>query len=187
MSGGRKAEIGKSPPDLGLETSKAMKTTYIGIGSNLGDRVDNCRRAIDLMGRVPGSRLTACAHYYLSEPVGVCEQDWFINTVVSLATELSPRNLLQHLLEIELSLGRVRLKRWDARTIDLDLLLFGHEIINNHNLTVPHPLMHQRRFVLKPMTDLAPELKHPVLGLTMAELLDNLKEDKQKIILVKDL
>lgn len=163
-----------------------MKTAYIGLGANLGDKVDNCRRAIELLERIPGSHVTACAGFYLSEPVGVEGQDWYVNTVVSLATGLSPRELLERLLEIELSLGRVRVKRWEARTIDLDLLLYDREIIKDNDLTVPHPLMHQRRFVLRPMVDLSPELRHPVLDKTMAELLDDLEDDGQKICPMKD-
>lgn len=157
-----------------------MKTAYIGVGSNLGESVDNCKRAIDLMDRITDSSVTAGAGYYLSEPVGAGGQDWYINTAVSLSTGLDPQDLLKKLLEIELYLGRVRLKKWEARTIDLDLLIFGPDIIKSHDLIVPHPLMHKRKFVLKPMIDLAPGLKHPVLNKTMSELLDDL-DDAHKI------
>ena len=162
-----------------------MKTAFIGIGSNLGNKLENCKRAIDLMGKMPNSHVTAQANYYLSEPVGVTGQDWYLNTVISLSTDISSHGLLEKLLEIERLLGRVRKKRWEARIIDLDLLLFDLEIIKSENLTVPHPLMHQRRFVLKPMIDLSPELKHPVLNKTMAKLLDDLKDDNNKIYPLK--
>jgi 2-amino-4-hydroxy-6-hydroxymethyldihydropteridine diphosphokinase len=164
---------------------KKMKTAYIGIGSNLGEKLENCKQAINLMGQMPDSNVTAQANYYLSEPVGVTGQDWYLNTVISIATDLSPHDLLEKLLKIERSLGRVRLKKWEARIIDLDLLLFDLDIIKSERLSVPHPLMHQRRFVLKPMIDLSPELKHPILNKTMAELLDDLKQDTHKIYPLK--
>ena len=162
-----------------------MKTAYIGIGSNLGDKLENCKRAVELMGQIPDSYVTAQANYYQTEPVGVTDQDWYLNTVVSLSTALSPHSLLEKLLEIELLLGRVRKQKWEARIIDLDILLFDLEIIKSENLNVPHPLMHQRRFVLRPMIDLSPELKHPLLNKTMAELLDELKDDNHKIYPLK--
>ena len=152
----------------------------------MGDRASYCRQAIDLMDRLPGSRITARAHYYLSAPVGVTGQEWYLNTAVSLETDHSPQELLENLLEIELLLGRVRVKRWDARTIDLDLLLFGQEIINSDNLTVPHPLMHRRRFVLEPMRDISAGTRHPVLKKTIAELLDELQDDGHQIYPVRE-
>jgi 2-amino-4-hydroxy-6-hydroxymethyldihydropteridine diphosphokinase len=102
--------------------------------------------------------------------------------VISVETGLSPHHLLRSLLSIESGMGRVRKQRWESRIIDLDILLYGHDVIDDKHLTVPHPLMHARRFVLMPMVQLNPDLVHPVLGRTMSELLDGLAEDGQGII-----
>jgi len=157
------------------------KTTYIGIGSNLGDKRRNCLKAIEMIGQIPGCELTGRSDWYLTKPVGVKEQDWYVNGVASISTTMSAQDLLGRLLAIEADMGRVRKQRWESRIIDLDILLFGHEILNEENLTIPHPLMHLRRFVLVPMSRLNPDLVHPSLGVSMAELLRNIPEDNQVV------
>ena len=164
-----------------------MKTTYIGIGSNLGDKRLNCLRAVEMIKRISGCELSGLSDWYMTRPVGVKQQDWYVNGVAFITTSLLPQHLLSKLLAIEADMGRVRRRQWASCIIDLDILLFGREIINNEDLTVPHPLMHLRRFVLVPMVQLVPDLIHPSLGVTMTELLGKIPEDDQVVIPVKEL
>jgi 2-amino-4-hydroxy-6-hydroxymethyldihydropteridine diphosphokinase len=161
-----------------------MYKVYIGIGSNLGDREGNCVRAVELVDGTRGCRIIKMSALYRTEPVGVEGHDWYVNGAVSLASEISAHELLARLLEIESKMGRVRKGTWDPRPIDLDILLFGRDIITEDGLTVPHPRMHLRRFVLAPMAQLEPDLVHPVLGLTMRELLEGLPEEGQRVIMI---
>jgi 2-amino-4-hydroxy-6-hydroxymethyldihydropteridine diphosphokinase len=131
-------------------------------------------------------KLTGHSGWYLTEPVGVKDQEQYVNGVASVSTELSANDLLRMLLAIEQDMGRVRRTRWESRIIDLDLLLYGREVIKEKHLTVPHPLMHLRRFVLVPMVELEPNLTHPSLGLTMSELLAQLPEDGQEVGLTEE-
>ena len=144
-----------------------MKTAYIGIGSNMGDRTRNCLEAVDRVGMMPDCRILKLSGLYETEPVGVEGQDPYINCVASLLTGLPARGLMKDLLLIEAEMGRVRKGRWEPRVIDLDLLLFGSDIIDDEGLKVPPPLMHERRFVMAPMNDLVPDLIHPVIRRTM--------------------
>ncbi len=162
--------------------SRIWRTAYIGVGSNLGNKLSNCLKAIDLVGRIPGCSLTAKSDLYRTEPVGVEGHDWYINSVISLTTDNTALQLLKSLFAIEAGMGRKKKKDLAPRIIDLDILLFGQDIINEIDLTVPHPLMHLRKFVLVPIVQLAPNLIHPVLGRTMTELLDGLSEEGQSVI-----
>ncbi|MBW1999697.1 MAG: 2-amino-4-hydroxy-6-hydroxymethyldihydropteridine diphosphokinase [Deltaproteobacteria bacterium] len=156
-------------------------TAYVGIGSNLGDRFHNCTRAIDLVDRTPDCKIRGCSDWFWTEPIGVTDQDWYLNGVACLETGVSAMELLEILLSIERDMGRVREKRWEARTIDLDLLIFGQEIIRNESLVVPHPRLQARRFVLVPMVQIAPDLIHPSLGVTMKELLEDIPAEGQEV------
>ena len=147
---------------------------YIGIGSNLGDKLYNCKYSIDRIGELPECRVTASSSLFKTEPEGVTGQDWYANCVVEVTTAQAPDRVLTSLMGIEYSMGRIREKRWEARIIDLDLLLFGREIIESRDLAIPHPLMHKRRFVLEPLAQLAPGLVHPVLKTTIRQLLNQL-------------
>lgn len=147
---------------------------YIGVGSNLGDKIANCRCAIEEMGHLPGCQMAARSSLFKTEPEGVTGQDWYVNCVSQLTTDLSPIQLIKALLSIEHSMGRRRRKRWEARIIDLDILLFGQEVIRSRDLVIPHPLLHERRFVLEPLAQLAPEFIHPVLKTTIRHLLQGL-------------
>ncbi len=146
-----------------------MKTAYIGVGSNLGDKINNCLEAVVRIDEISGCRVTAQSDFYRTQPVGVKGQDWYVNGVIVLSSDIPARDLLKGLLAIELDMGRERKRKWDSRIIDLDILLFGEEVISEKGLQVPHPLMHLRRFVLAPMVSLAPDLVHPVLRKSMAE------------------
>jgi 2-amino-4-hydroxy-6-hydroxymethyldihydropteridine diphosphokinase len=159
-----------------------MVTAYIGIGSNMGDRLNNGIRAAERIAAVPGCRVVNCSEWFLTKPVGVDGQEWYMNGVLAADSEITPGRLLGHLLEIEKGMGRLRKERWGPRTIDLDLLLFGDEIVHEQGISVPHPLMHLRRFVLVPLVQLAPALLHPVLLKTMTELLHELPEDGQDVV-----
>ena len=158
------------------------KTAYIGVGSNLGDKTDNCLEAVVRIDEISGCRVTAQSDFYRTQPVGVKGQDWYVNGVIVLSAEISAQDLLKGLLAIEVDMGRERKGKWDSRIIDLDILLFGEEVISEKGLQVPHPLMHSRRFVLVPMVSLAPDLVHPVLGKSMAELLVDSPEKEQSVV-----
>ncbi len=158
------------------------KTAYIGVGSNVGDKIATSLLAIERVEMIPGCRVLVCSDFFQTLPVGVEGQDWYVNSVISMETNLSGSQLLKHLLSIELDLKRKRERKWDPRTIDLDILLFGPDVIHQKDLTVPHPLMHLRKFVLVPMVQLAPELVHPVFGRTMRELLQEIPDNDQSVL-----
>ena len=151
---------------------------FIGVGSNLGNRRAYHQKALDLMAGLSRTSVVCCSSLYETEPIGEAK-NWYVNGVVELETALSPRQLLSRLQEIESALGRKRTKKWAARTIDLDILLFDKQIVSEEQLQIPHPEMHRRRFVLLPLSELAPQLVHPLLGVTVAELLAGLADDKQ--------
>jgi len=145
---------------------------YIALGSNLGDRELNLLRAVAEIGRLPESKVAALSSFYETSPVGTVNQDAFYNAVLKLSTGLPPRTLLTHLLRIETdSFKRTRTVVNGPRRMDLDLLLYGTRILSEEDLVVPHPRMMERRFVLQPLCEIAPELVHPVSGITVAELL----------------
>ncbi len=146
-----------------------MSTTYIGIGSNLGDRRKNCLKAVELLD-AEGVKVLKRSSLYETEPWGVKDQPRFVNMAVEAESDMTPHRLLCLLKEIEDRMGRTRTIRWGPRTIDLDILLFGDEVIREPDLEIPHPLMHARDFVLEPLCEIAPRKVHPVFNRTMAEL-----------------
>ena len=149
---------------------------YIALGSNMGDRELNLLRAIAEIGRLPDCKVTGLSPFYETSPVGLAEQPAFYNAVLRLQTALSPHELLERLLRIETDFfGRTRTILWGPRRVDLDLLLHGGSIISDDRLKVPHPRMSERRFVLQPLCDIAPDLVHPVLKKSIAELLGALR------------
>lgn len=150
-------------------------TAYLALGSNLGDRLGFLERARTELARLEHSRLLACSRVYETTPVGgPGNQGPYLNAVLALATSLPPLELLRNCQFIEAACGREREKRWGARTLDIDLLLYGREVSTSKELTLPHPRMHRRAFVMRPLCDLAPTLRHPVLDKSMEQLLDEL-------------
>lgn len=147
---------------------------YLGVGSNLGDRRANCKAALARLAAVPGVRLVAVSSWRETAPVGPVAQGPFINGAAAVATSLSPQEMLAACLAVEQALGRRRTVRWGPRSIDLDLLLYGDRVIRETGLTVPHPHLHARRFVLEPLVEIAPQAVHPGYGVTVSELLRRL-------------
>jgi 2-amino-4-hydroxy-6-hydroxymethyldihydropteridine diphosphokinase len=154
----------QSVAKTGVET----KTAYIGLGANLGDRLEGLRRAKRLLAETPGVEITGCSSIYETLPVGVNGPPGnYLNAVVRVETGLSPRQLLGALRQAEQRLGRCRSRRWGPRTIDLDLLLVARDVIVEEGLVVPHPELIRRSFVLAPLLELSPALRHPVTGLPL--------------------
>lgn len=148
---------------------------FIGLGSNLGDRLARCRAALDRLALLPATTLLQVSPFFESDPQEGVEGGRFLNGVAELSTSLLPRELLGHLQEIEAALGRSpEHEPGTARTMDLDLLLFGDVVLHEPDLTIPHPRMVRRRFVLAPLVAIAPTVRHPVLNRTAAELLQSL-------------
>ena len=148
------------------------KIAYLSLGSNLGDRAENLRSAIERLGTL--GKVVALSSFYETEPVEVTEQPWFLNCAVKLDTEKMPRQLLAGLLAIERQMGRHRTHYKGPRTIDIDIVLFGNSIVATKDLIIPHPALHGRRFVLEALTEIAPDVRHPALERTIRELRDAL-------------
>jgi 2-amino-4-hydroxy-6-hydroxymethyldihydropteridine diphosphokinase len=156
-------------------------TAYIGVGSNLGERETHLRQAISLIVQTPYVYIRRISSFLENPAVGGPEDaPPFLNAAVEVQTTLAPQTLMRHLLEIEQIMGRERRVKWEPRNIDLDLLLYGDEIISTDELIVPHPLMHERPFVLKPLAEIAPNAIHPTLQMTICGLLDNVCGEHQK-------
>lgn len=158
---------------------------YIGIGSNLGDSFPQCNLAIREMTADPASRVIEVSPFYRTEPMGKKDQNWFVNAVAALETSRSPRDLLGFLQGIEREMGRERKEKWGPRIIDLDILFYADWVVREEGLAIPHPRLQERRFVLAPLNDIAPELRHPVLNKSVAKILAELPEG-EKVVLLRE-
>jgi 2-amino-4-hydroxy-6-hydroxymethyldihydropteridine diphosphokinase len=150
------------------------KLVYLSLGSNVGDRAAHLRDAVTRLGAI--GTVKAVSSFYETEPVEFTAQPWFLNCVVALETEKMPKQLLSAILQIEQDMGRRRQRepKKGPRNIDIDILLFGSSVVDTKNLTIPHPALHERRFVLEPLAEIAPEERHPVFKRTIRELRDAL-------------
>ena len=148
------------------------KIVYLSLGSNLGDRAGNLRTALDKLAEL--GAVEAVSAFYETEPVGLTNQPWFLNCAVKLETEKMPRQLISGVLNLEQEMGRQRKQKNGPRIIDVDILLFGTSVIDTAGLIVPHPRLHERRFVLEPLAEIAPEVRHPIFKRSMRELRDAL-------------
>ena len=166
-----------------IKMGHTMHTVYIALGSNLGPKLDNCRRAIESLGAHPAIRLQAVSRYYQTEPVDYLEQDWFVNAAAKLETTLDPIALLGCLKDIERKSGRTPTSiPFGPRVLDLDIILFDDLVLDSPKLILPHPRMHKRRFVLAPICDIGPDIVHPVLGKDIRSLLEGLDAAEQKVV-----
>jgi len=148
------------------------KLTYLSLGSNIGDRAANLNAAIRKLGEL--GEVLVVSSFYETEPVGPVPQSWFLNCAVKMITAKMPRQFLRAILGLERRMGRRRTQDKGPRTIDIDILLFGESVIETRELTIPHPAMHERRFVLEPLAEIAPEVRHPVFKRTVLEMLSTL-------------
>jgi 2-amino-4-hydroxy-6-hydroxymethyldihydropteridine diphosphokinase len=148
------------------------KTVYLSLGSNVGDRAANLQAAIEKLSEL--GNVAAVSAFYETEPVDTGPQPWFLNCAIKLDTEKMPRQLIAAILSVEQTMGRQRRQEKAPRTIDIDILLFGSSIVELPSLTIPHPRLHERRFVLEPLAEIAPDARHPVFKRTIRELRDAL-------------
>lgn len=151
---------------------------HIGIGSNVGDALQNCKDAIESISRLSSLSLIQLSSFYRTEPVGDIKQEYFVNAVIEIKTELAARELLLSLQKIERQMGRKRGAKGGPRIIDLDIIFYGQEIIREKGLTVPHQEMHKRRFVLEPLNEIASYFIHPVFGVSVRGLKERLEGSK---------
>lgn len=153
-----------------------MTTAYLSIGSNIGERLKFIEQAVSFLGLCEEIEVVQTSALYETEPWGVKDQNWFLNVAVEINTTLSPQDLLVKCNQIESTLGRNRdvEKRWGERTVDIDIVFYGKQIINTDILVVPHTRMHERAFVLVPMLEIAPEFVHPIFNKSMVDLYESL-------------
>ncbi len=145
---------------------------YLSLGSNVGDREDHLRGAITRLESI--ARVISVSSFYETEPMEVTNQPWFLNCAVKAETTKVPKQFMAAVLEMEREMGRLRTMKKGPRTIDIDILLFGDAVVDSPEVTIPHPAMHERRFVLEPLVEIAPEARHPVFKKTVSEMLDAL-------------
>ena len=172
--------------DQGFEIIGEVEIAAVGLGSNIGDKIANIKKALAALDRVPRTKLKQRSRFYRTAPIGKTDQDWFVNAAALVETYLSPRELLEALLELENQMGRVRKEKWGPRLIDLDLLFYGDRILEEDGLIVPHPFMPQRLFVLTPLCDIAPDWRHPTLERTCRELAETVDAEGQEVAALWD-
>lgn len=153
-----------------------MVEAFVALGSNIGDRVGNIRKAIEFLKEK--ASVSNVSSMYETEPMYLVDQNWFVNCVAKLETNLSPRELLHYLKDVERRMGRTEGVRYGPRIIDLDILFYGDEVIRQDDLEIPHPGISERTFVLVPLAEIEPDLVHPVYGKTSSKLLAELNSNK---------
>lgn len=158
--------------------------SYLSIGSNLGDRLGTFQKSFQLFAENPHIELFACSSLYETDPVGYTDQDCFLNAVFKVKTDLKPEDLLQTCNHIEQELGRKREVRWGPRTLDLDILLYNHENIETEILSIPHPRLHERAFVIVPLMEVDPDIRLPKMNTSLSDLLEKIP-DKEGVRLWK--
>jgi 2-amino-4-hydroxy-6-hydroxymethyldihydropteridine diphosphokinase len=159
--------------------NSTVHQVYIGIGSNVGNKRENFFEAVTRLDKLPDTKVLKESSLYESEPLGEAKE-WYVNGAVEIETKFKPDMLLKKFKNIERSMGRKKVKkRWGARVIDLDILLYDSAVVKKKTLRIPHPEMATRKFVLIPLSEIAPQVVHPVLGVTISELLINVKDDKK--------
>ena len=152
-----------------------MTKVYAGLGSNLGNKRENIIKAIDRLDACEGICVKEKSAFFNTTPVGGPLQPDYVNCAIGMETEIEPQVLLEEFKKIEIGLGRKPGVRWGPRVVDLDILLYGNRIVDDHNLKIPHERMHERAFVLEPLCEISPDIKHPVSGISISELLEKLK------------
>ncbi|MDR1138377.1 MAG: 2-amino-4-hydroxy-6-hydroxymethyldihydropteridine diphosphokinase [Clostridiales bacterium] len=155
-----------------IAVTRSKKTVYLGLGSNIGDKLSNIRRAISQLRDI--GTVKKVSNYYKTKPVGPIPQDDYLNAAVQFETHVVPLRLLKQVKDIEQAMGRVQVEKWGPRIIDIDILMYGQEVYSGDNLIIPHPHMHKRAFVLKPMLDISPYTVHPIYNASMTELYEYL-------------
>jgi 2-amino-4-hydroxy-6-hydroxymethyldihydropteridine diphosphokinase len=158
-------------------------TVYISVGSNMGAKIDQCRLGISRVAAHAAIELTATSPFYQTAPVDYTDQDWFVNAAFRIETVLSPHDLLTVTNAVQTACGQgVKEIRFGPRTLDLDLIFYDQQVVKSADLELPHPRMHKRRFVLQPICDIDPQFRHPLLGSSVRDLLENLQDDQQEVV-----
>ena len=174
------APIRKHFDFVAVEITRKWHTVYLSLGTNMGDKKKNLLEAIEKIGKLENTKVTAQSTILETEPFGYTEQDMFLNACIEIKTLFTPQELLEKLLNIELEMGRVRTIKWGPRIIDIDILFFDDEIIQDKNLAVPHPWISERMFVLEPLCEIAPNLIHPLERKPVATLKRILEKELEK-------
>ena len=160
----------------------SMHTAIISIGSNIGDKQDNCQKGIDRLMASGKATLVKASRFYRTSPVDYLEQDWFVNAAVKLETFLDPLELLEVLKAVQQQCGRTKSGiRFGPRVLDLDIIFYDRLVMNTPTLEIPHPRMHKRRFVLQPICDIDPNIVHPLLNISLKSLLNQLGDNEQEV------
>lgn len=163
-----------------------MALMYLSLGSNMGDRLANLKKAIERIEATQGFSVTGVGGYYETEPQGDMDQPWFVNTAVAVRTDMNPHEALRLLLEIEAGMGRSRKDRAGPRPIDVDMIFYDNLVLEDAELVLPHPRSAERRFVLAPIADIDPGAVHPVEGKSVSSLLASLSGEGQAMRKIKD-
>ena len=160
----------------------SMHTAIISVGSNIGDKQDNCQKGIDRLMASGNAFLVKASRFYRTSPVDYLDQDWFVNAAVKIETLLKPLELLEVLKAVQQQCGRTKSGiRFGPRVLDLDIIFYDRLVMNTPTLEIPHPRMHKRRFVLQPICDIDPNIVHPLLNISLKSLLNQLGDNEQEV------